>query len=302
MESTEVEELTRVEDCHEHPTLPYLEFSELLGPPPYVLDPETLEDSFSPFSDLRFRQVDEDTLVKYGKNVTLAEAEAMDFVSRNTRVKVPKVIGAYKLHDYGYILMSFEPGKRLADFWECASLEQRESVISTLQYYLADMRALKASYVGGFNRSPCVSGEFEWDSIDKTGNYKYGPYSDEQGFNDGLVDALQRAHPGPENQDPESEGYNRAYRTKQLIHSLRGHDIVFTHGDLHTSNILVQDHLSVVILDWYTAGFYPAYWEWYKATWHGVFEPSFIRQVERFIPPYWIEANIMQQIFDKIVG
>ncbi|KAI1263668.1 kinase-like protein [Xylariaceae sp. FL1019] len=301
METPEIEEPTRVDDCSDQPSLPSLKFSELLGPPPYVLDPETLENSFNPFPPLRFRQVDEDTLVKYGKNVTLAEAEAMDFVSRNTRVKVPKVIGAYKLHDHGYILMSFESGKDLPDFWGGASFEQKESVIATLQHYVADMRALKGNYVGGFNRSPCVSGEFEWD-MDTTGNYKYGPYADESSFNDGLIDALQRAHPGPENKNLESEGYNNRYRTKQLIRSLRGHDVVFTHGDLHANNILVQDDLSVIVLDWYTAGFYPAYWEWYKATWHGVFEPSFIRQVERFIPPYWIEANIMQQIFDKIIG
>lgn len=115
------------------------------------------------------------------------------------------------------------------------------------------------------------------------------------------MEALSWASPGPDVEDPESTAFNRQYATRQLVHSLRGHDIVFTHGDLHTGNIMVEDGTIVVILDWNTAGFYPAYWEWYKATWHGTFMPSFIRQVERYIPPYWIEANIMNQIFSLII-
>ena len=37
--------------------------------------------------------------------------------------------------------------------------------------------------------------------------------------------------------------------------------IVFTHGDLHSNNIIVNDNGIVGILDWETAGYYPDYWE-----------------------------------------
>ncbi|ETS85118.1 hypothetical protein PFICI_03143 [Pestalotiopsis fici W106-1] len=282
---------------------PVLVISKLLGPPPYVLDPETLADSFNPFPWMKgnsFRQVDENTLVKYGGSVTLVEAEAMDFISRQTSVKCPQVLGAYELDGTAHILMSFEHGKLLYEFWQDASESEKEAVIGKLQHYLKEMRGIKGDYVGGFNRNPCRAGEFEWD-FDKT-DHKYGPYADEDGFNHGIAEALSRASPKPDVEDPESPEYNRMYTIQQLVHSLRGHDIVFTHGDLHPGNILVQDDLNVVILDWNTAGFYPAYWEWYKATWHGTFMPSFIRQVERYIPPYWIEANILSQIYNWIVG
>ncbi|KAI1328416.1 kinase-like protein [Xylariaceae sp. FL0255] len=281
---------------------PVLITSSLLGPPPYVLDPSDLSEAFQPIkSKGGLRQIDEHTLVKYGGAVTLAEAEAMDFVARNTDIKVPKVIGAYELNGTAYIIMSFEEGRPLWDFWKDASLEEKETVIGHLQKCLTQMRSLKGDYVGGFNRSPCTSDEFQWD-MDTSGSYKYGPYADEHAFNEGLLEAYARAHPGQLSTDLESSEYNRMYATRQLVHSLRDHEIVFTHGDLNASNILVQHDLTVVILDWNSAGYFPAYWEWYKATWHGVFKPSFIRQVERYIPPYWMEANIMLQIHAKILG
>jgi thiamine kinase-like enzyme len=45
--------------------------------------------------------------------------------------------------------------------------------------------------------------------------------------------------------------------------------IVFTHNDLHFSNILISPKGSevVAITDWEASGFYPAYWEWAKLSW-----------------------------------
>ncbi|KAI1748358.1 kinase-like protein [Xylaria castorea] len=207
--------------------------SRLLGLPPYVSDPQDLSNSSNPFPDSigsQFRYIDEETLLKYGFGVSLAEAEAMDFVSSHTSIKCPKVIGAYVLNGKGHIMMPYEQG----------------------------------DYVGGFNRNPCVADEFEWDSPQS--DYKYGPYPDEYGFNEGIMEAISRASPLPPRTDPESAGYNNMYATRQLVHSLRGHEVVFAHGDLNAGNILIRDDLTVVILDWCTASFYPAYWEWYKAT------------------------------------
>jgi hypothetical protein len=290
--------------CSQEQEKPVLITSKLLGRPPYVLDPKDLEHAFIPFPSMdcpHIRQIDEDTLVKFGSHITLVEAEAMRFISTHTSIKVPKVIGAYILEGNGYIIMSFERGRGLPDFWESATTKEKEIVIRQLKCYMSEMRAIKGDYVGGFNRNACVAGEFQWD-YDHKANYQYGPYADEDGFNEGIIEATSRAGPGPPNTDTESVGYNNAYAMRQLVRCLRNHEIVFTHGDLNASNILVQDDLTVVIVDWHTAGFYPEYWEWYKATWMGVFKPSFIRQVERFIPPFWVEANIMRQIYDRILG
>ncbi|KAI1737734.1 kinase-like protein [Xylaria scruposa] len=226
--------------------------SELLGFPPYVLDPQDLKiqglDLCPGQLGSSIRQIDEETVVKYGPSVSLVEAEAMDFISSHTSVKCPKVIGAYVLDGTAYIIMSYEPGKLLPEFWEDASDEDKEK----------EMRDIKGDYVGGFNRNPCVAGEFQWDYDWKSG-YEYGPYPDESGFNEGIMDAISRAGPGPMSTDPESRGYNHMYATGQLVRlSLRGQN-----GDLNAGNIIIRDDLTVIIVDWCTAGFYPAYWEWY---------------------------------------
>jgi len=283
---------------------PVIITSKQLGPPPYVLEHKDVLQAFIPFNKREcrhIRQIDEDTLVKFGSNITLAEAEAMRFISTHTSIKTPKVIGAYILEDNGYIIMSYERGKLLPQFWEDSTTEEKEKVIEQLRRYMSEMRAIKGEYVGGFNRNACIAAEFQWD-YDHKANHQYGPYPDEDGFNEGIIEAISRAYPGPPDTDTETIGYNDEYAIKQLVRCLRNHEIVFTHGDLNASNILVQDDLTVVILDWDTAGFYPEYWEWYKATWMGVFKPSYIRQVERYIPPFWVEAKIMRYIFDRILG
>ncbi|KAI0457344.1 hypothetical protein F5B21DRAFT_464105 [Xylaria acuta] len=129
-----------MESNSEHEEKPLLITSGLLGPPPYVPDPQDLSNSFKPFPDKigsQFRQVDEETLAKYGPGVSLAEAEAMDFVFSHTSIKCPKVIGAYVLDGKGHIMMSYEQGKLLPEFWGRASDKDKETVI---EHYLGEMR------------------------------------------------------------------------------------------------------------------------------------------------------------------
>ncbi|KAB8339308.1 hypothetical protein FH972_022241 [Carpinus fangiana] len=275
-------------------------YSSILGKPPYVLDPADLPDCYNPFPSKPYgiRAPDENTLVKYGKFVKLQEAEAMDFVSKHTTIACPKVIGAYMLDDVGYIVMSWEEAFPLSAIWGKASETEKEKVIDQLRDYVLQMRNIKGDYVGGFGRMPCVADEFNWDYHDH--NRKYGPYDNEAGFNEGLISALDRISPWPRNEDPESPGYNLEFTISELVRSLKNHEIVFTHGDLHAANILVKNDFTVVIIDWATAGFYPEYWEFYKATWRDPFQPSFIRQIAKFIPAFWIEANIMEQIHRRI--
>ncbi|KAF1956562.1 hypothetical protein CC80DRAFT_593305 [Byssothecium circinans] len=46
--------------------------------------------------------------------------------------------------------------------------------------------------------------------------------------------------------------------------------IVFTHADLHPSNIILSNGplpQIIAIIDWHQSGWYPAYWEYCKARW-----------------------------------
>ena len=65
----------------------------------------------------------------------------------------------------------------------------------------------------------------------------------------------------------------KTYRREPLIESrLDGvlnahkHKIVFTHNDLHFSNIMIKDGHITGIIDWADSGWYPDYWEYTSAT------------------------------------
>jgi aminoglycoside phosphotransferase len=270
-----------------------------LGMLPYMPDPADLAFSTKDFGR-KIRRLDDHTVVKYGPDIKLREAEAMIYVSKKTTVQCPKVIGAYILDGWGYIIMTYERGALLSNFWPQASEADRKKVIDQLHRYLNDMRSIEQDYIGGFGRTHCSAGEFMWD-FDP--NHKYGPYKDEDEFNAGIIRALYRKSASSARVEAESEVYQKTYqKEKQLVNSHRGHKIVFTHGDLCAVNILIKPDNTVVILDWESAGFYPEYWEWYKATWAGSYEPSFDMQAEKFIPPFPREAEDMAHVYQKIIG
>jgi serine/threonine protein kinase len=270
-----------------------------LGMPPYMPDPADLAFSVKDFSR-QVRRLDDDTILKYGPGIKLREAEAMIYVSEKTSVKCPKVIGAYILDGWGYIIMTYVPGEVLSKFWPQASEADRKKVIDQLRRYLKEMRTIEGDYVGGFGRTPCSSAEFMWD-FDP--DHTFGPYNDEDAFNAGILSALYRKTPESARINRGSEMGQKAYqKERQMVNSHRGHKSVFTHGDLCPVNILIKPDSTVVILDWESAGFYPEYWEWYKATWWGGFDPSFDMQREKFIPKFLKEGKEMEHVYQKIMG
>ena len=284
---------------------PKLVMSQLLGRPPYVLDPADLDDLPNPCPwkmGAAIRLIDDNMIVKYGSGVRLAEAEAMHIASHQTSVVVPRLEGAYILNDIGYIIMSWEEGEHLDTYWDEASEDQRADLIAQLKSNVHQMRQIKGDFIGGVDGSACVDGVFAWDYGETR---SYGPYPSIEAFNEGICSALDNCLPPfhlAEASDESSQAYNIRWRKKQLVRSLTPHDVVFTHGDLHRGNIKVRKDGTVVICDWGLAGFWPAYWEFYRATFNGTWRPDFAREVEKFVPPYYKEAFIVRHIYDYILG
>lgn len=283
-------------------------YSETIGPPSIVLDPKDLdvaEDLCPPRADLprvgpRVVLADSDMVAKFGAGVRLAEAEAMHLAQTLTSVPVPKVLSAYVLNDICYIIMSYENGESLCSYWDRASDREKMSVISQLHDNVEQIRAIKGDYIGGLNRSPCKGLIFKAGWGDSA-TYSYGPYNSEAESNEGIVQALEdRYAPNCRSTDLHFTSAHCAYIINQMVRELKGHRIVFTHGDLRPANILVRADGTVVFLGWGLAGFWPEYWEHYRAMFHVPWTTSWDREVELFIPPYHIENSVIKRVTDVL--
>ncbi|KAL5363868.1 hypothetical protein BJX96DRAFT_187327 [Aspergillus floccosus] len=262
-------------------TDPRLFYSETIGPPDIILDPEDLKTAEA----------------VYGYEVRLAEAEAMFLVSKQTTIATPKLLSAYVLDGTGYILMSYEEGEPLAHYWDRVPEAEQEKILQQLRNYVGQTRAVKGDFIGGIDCSSCCDGIFEGGFGDYT-KYSFGPYESEESFNEGIVQALQDRLPAElleREGDPDSVFFTCEFLLYQTVRGLKGHEIVFTHGD-HDGNIIVRADGTVVLLDSGSAGFWPEYWEFYRAMFGSPWKVSWGRMVEKFIPPYYVGSAIMQKV------
>ncbi|KAJ5162706.1 kinase-like domain-containing protein [Penicillium coprophilum] len=279
---------------------PRLIYSEVIGPPSIILDPGDLQTADN-LDKMGARVVfaDSETIVKFGHGVGLGEAEALHLASTRTTIATPKLLSAYILDDIAYIVMSYEAGEPLEQYWDRASQAEQDRILGQLRDYVNQMRDIPGEFIGGLDRSPCRDGIFEAGYGDYT-KYSYGPYQSEESFDEGIIQALRDRLPPdvlePEH-DIESTFFNTEYVLYQTVRGLKNHKILFTHADLHPGNIIVRSDGTVVLLDWGLAGFWPEYWEFYRAmhTYH--WRASWGRMVEKFIPPFYVEYSVMRRVF-----
>ncbi|PYI10649.1 phosphotransferase enzyme family protein-like protein [Aspergillus sclerotiicarbonarius CBS 121057] len=286
---------------------PQLIFSETIGPPTIILDPSDLDGADNLCPDkmgARLVWADSNTIVKYGHGVRLAEAEAMHLVSTRTNMPIPKLLSAYILDGTCYIVMSYEEGEPFDKYWDRTSEPERQNALGQLQDYVAQLRTMKGDFIGAIDSSPCRDGIFEggWGAYDR---YSYGPYASEELFTEGTIQALQDRlppHLRGNRADSESRFSNDEHILYQTVRQLKtmGHSIVFTHGDLHPGNMHVRSDGTVVILDWGLAGYWPDYWEYYRAMFNPPWRRSWDRMVEKFDPPFYIEYAILKNVFGTV--
>lgn len=158
----------------------------------------------------------------------------MRFIRQHTTIPVPQVYATTPTS----ITMDFVEGTSLQEAWNGLSDAERAAISTQLRDYLIQMRRLKGSYIGSFDKGPAVDCRLF--------KIEGGPFATETEFNNFLLSDLLSVCPAA---------------VRSMVHSQMrtDHDIVFTHGDLVASNILVHDGRIVALIDWEHAGFYPEY-------------------------------------------
>ena len=249
---------------------------------------------------------DEALLVKWGSDVTIAEGQCLWFLKENLPdlVPVPRIYGWRQEANHTYLYMEMIEADTLADRWESLAQHERTLICEQLRSIISAYRRVKlCGQTSTPNAPPRACWSNIWQALrlgysilswwsdrelpvtnphpkcsslsqiggqglrdilfqDARGNhYPAGPYNSIQDFHKSFANLTTRDR--AESVDPRTE-----------IEELRGLrddvPVVFTHGDLDQSNILIskQDHGQlriVAIIDWHQSGWYPEPWEWLKA-------------------------------------
>lgn len=196
-----------------------------------------------------FHIPDRDVILKVGKGVKLAEANAMRFVSSQSSIPIPEVYEAYEKDGVGHIFMSKVNGRQLGEVWSTLSVSEVAYIANQLRGYVKELWEIRGDFYGALWNQPCEDIFFSHLCLATSGNKQYGPYKSRKEYNQGLIEALINSRPRGQFGELEK-------KLMAKISGLTEDAKIFSHGDLHLDNILVNDNCTIVgIVDWGSAGF-----------------------------------------------
>ena len=214
------------------------------------------------------------------------EVDHLEFVRQNTTIPVPRIHQA----PCGWPVMDFIEGEMLCLCWDRLSPLMQFRVACTMRLYVKQLRGIKRDTVGRL-KSGRVGGLIcewgEYDPFETAGHFAR--------FCEYITFSFWRAK-----RVPVAPGGIRLMRP-QIDWTP-----VFTHGDLNSSNILLDRRGTLWILDWGTAGFYPRSMESFCTSVTDDscnLAPSWYRRYHRFVydsneEEYafwaWFHANMAQ--------
>ncbi|KAL3457689.1 kinase-like protein [Aspergillus heterothallicus] len=196
-------------------------------------------------------------ILKWSDGTRVEEVLTMQ-VARKAGLPVPRVICCGEHSDSPHapisILMTRVLGAELGEVYETISEKDRTAISIQLKAYLEAIRQWKNPW--GKNRI-CSIINTPIRSV-RVPNHLAGPFDSEQEFNDYLIAPAWAGGFASE------DAYEAALERATKLHSIP-HPIIFSHGDLKHHNIMVYDGRITGFLDWESAGWYPAYWEFTTA-------------------------------------
>ena len=196
---------------------------------------------FSTFNDGKF--------TKCGPRVRLQEALSMDFIARNTTIRVPRVLGVFSVRGTVHIIQERIDGPVLEDVWHRLSRAEQHSSILQVKNCLDQLRTLKPQH------PECVQAVDGSGLIDsRLDSGVWGPFDNHFDFHQFLNHDVLRA---------QSETYPRVQEALSKVGG-KQYRTVFSHGDLGPHNIIWSDG-RIVIIDLERAGWFPEYWDYTRA-------------------------------------
>lgn len=229
-------------------------------------------------------------VVKFGKEprVTVAEGQCLWWLYRYLlSVSVPEIYGWTEDGGKVFLYMELVKGMTLEKRWDSLSRDDKVGVCEQLRHMVNELRRIKRDpedrFLGRINRGPLQDVVFA-DGI----RPRAGPFSSVKEFHDWFSFLMRlQAASGPHWEGYKFEDIPDPYR--QLLPDDPG--VVFTHADLHQSNIMVSEGSPcrvITVIDWHQSGWYPDYWEFYKAVYTNHWESEWVQE---YIPMFLEEPQ-----------
>ena len=194
-----------------------------------------------------FKRISGDVIVKFGWSVTPDEAANQKFayeLSRDTKIKIPKVYRFFSRSSVGYVVMEFIHG----DLLEELPVQDRPNIVHNLAKAICTLSTAQSPDFPGPRARGIPRGYlFSEDGAGKP------------------LDTIGKIN----------SWFNERARLEPLERKFNFElsDFVFCHMDLNQRNIIVRDTFFYV-LDWEFAGFYPREFEKYSILFNGQREDS----------------------------
>lgn len=177
------------------------------------------------------------------------EALNIRFLKERTSIPLPTVVRDWKEDNGRYFLLAERvPGEPLSDVWANLTMDERENIAKETADYLMQLRTLHSDKMQSLGNQPLYSAFF----IPVGYGIPHGPFSSDDELWTAMEAALTKI--------PEE------VRSRLRERMPTAAPYTFTHGDLASVNIMVNNGHLTGIIDWEAAGYFPVWWEFAFAT------------------------------------
>lgn len=219
-------------------------------------------------------------IVKLGSILSIAEGQCMWALRRLLPdiVRVPEVYGWCEDDGQVFMYMELVEGETLEKRWDSLNAEGKTEICLQLRGMVDSWRTLVQNPHDQF-----IGTHFRL--LDLSGGVLTAPVTPGQIGREPCLDIIfDEASRTPYPTFPSVASFHNCFSTLYLHGREAPPDprrrelpddvpIVFTHGDLHRSNIIVSPSTDpgpprvLAVVDWHQSGWYPEYWEYCKARW-----------------------------------
>ncbi|KAF5128414.1 hypothetical protein E5D57_009353 [Metarhizium anisopliae] len=172
-----------------------------------------------------------------------SEAENLRFVRVNTTIPVPVVVDDWNDRGRHFLITERIPGTPLSEVWPSLSESDKDGYAKQTVEYLRQLRTLCSTRIQSINEQPVYSAFLFRDGY----GIPHGPLTSDEHLWDEMAKGLKNAP-----QDLQDLLRRRMPSAQPYT---------FTHGDLTSKNIIVQNGSVTGVIDWESSGYFPAWWE-----------------------------------------